>query len=336
MKEIMVGSAEQGGRLDKLLLKYLNKVNSSFVYKMLRKKNITLNDKKADGSERLSEGDSIKLWFSDESLNNLREDKSYAFAHLKETSKSDIKDMIVYEDEHILLIDKPVGLLSQKADKKDISINEMVLNYLYQKGSIDEASLQSFIPSVCNRLDRNTSGIVIVAKTLISARLMNKLIKERYIKKEYLCVVSGRLKDEDMLEAWLYKSEVDNKVIVKPNYFEDAKQIKTAYKTLFTDDKISLLLVELITGRTHQIRAHLSYIRHPILGDVKYGDKGLNEQFNKTYKMKSQLLHSYRLTFPDIEGELSYLSKKSFSTVIPKAFKKVCKEYTWQHGSLGA
>ena len=337
MKEILVSKSDAGTRLDKFILKQLDKSSQGFVYKMLRKKNIVLNDKKASGSERLNENDSVKFWFSDDTFEALSSDKSKKVTAIKELKKAkqvfDFKSSIIYEDEALILIDKPENILVQKSDKNDVSLNDMLLAYLLKEGKIDEESLKSYTPSICNRLDRNTKGIVIAAKTLAAARVLNAIIKDRSIKKEYLCIVKGVAKEEDCLNAWLRKDEKTNKVLVKKDEFDLAKPIKTLYKRLYTNGNYSLLSVELITGRTHQIRAHLASVGLPIIGDIKYGDKEANALVKKKYKVENQLLQAYRLTFPKLLKDFAYLSGKCFESGIDKKFMEVLKEYTWQHGS---
>ena len=337
MKEILVSKSDAGTRLDKFILKQLDKSSQGFVYKMLRKKNIVLNDKKASGSERLNEKDSVKFWLSDDTFETLSSDKSKKVTAIKELKKAkqsfDFKSSIIYEDEALILIDKPENILVQKSDKNDISLNDMLLSYLLVEKKIDEESLKSYTPSICNRLDRNTKGIVIAAKTLAAARVLNAIIKDRSIKKEYLCIVKGVAKEEDCLNAWLRKDEKTNKVLVKKDEFDLAKPIKTLYKRLYTNGNYSLLSVELITGRTHQIRAHLASVGLPIIGDIKYGDKEANALAKKKYKVENQLLQAYRLTFPKLLKDFAYLSGKCFESVIDKKFMEVLKEHTWQHGS---
>ena len=337
MKEILVSKSDAGTRLDRFILKQLDRSSQGFIYKMLRKKNIVLNDKKASGNERLEENDRVKFWLSDDTFETLSTDKSEKIKAIQETGRSkqnfDFKANIIYEDEELILVNKPENVLVQKSDRKDISLNDMLLSYLAEEKKIDKESLKSYTPSICNRLDRNTTGIVIAAKTLAAARILNMIINDRSIKKEYLCIVSGKAKEEAIISAWLRKDEKSNTVVVDKDEFKAAKPIKTAYKRLYTDGTYSLLSVELITGRTHQIRAHLASVGLPIIGDVKYGDKDANASVKKKYGIKNQLLQAYRLTFPKLEGDFSYLSGKIFESSIDKKFMEILKEYTWQHGS---
>lgn len=317
MKEIQVGKNEAGQRFDKLLFKYLNQAPKSFVYKMLRKKNITLNGKKATGNEKLKELDIIKIFLADDTYNKFssHEEKEYP------TTKLDI----IYEDENVLFINKPVGMLSQKAKETDVSLNEYVIGYLIESNAISKESLESFKPSVCNRLDRNTSGLIVAGKSLIGLQTMSQMFKERTMDKYYLCVVAGTLKENKEIDGYLYKNTQTNKVAI--NHDKKGDYIRTSYIPLHTSDEITLLKVKLITGRTHQIRAHLASIGHPIIGDYKYGNKKINEQFRKLFGIKSQLLHSYILKFGQVDGSLSYLSNKEYKANTPEIFHTISKEF---------
>ena len=329
MIEIIVGKNESGQRLDRVLEKIFVNANTGFIFKMLRKKNITLNDKKADGKERLWPGASIKLWFSDESFEKLSGKKAGDIKDLEEKRAADkkstetFKSYIVYEDENTVIINKPAGLLSQKAYENDISVNDLLLDYL----EFDSKALNTFKPSICNRLDRNTSGLMVCGKTLEGLRVNNELIKTKAVSKYYLAVVKGRVEKPGSINAWLYKDEKTNKVTVKEKSCEGAEFIQTEYEVLDYFKDATLLLVKLITGKTHQIRAHLSSISHPIIGDFKYGDKSVNEKFKREYGIKSQLLHSFRLVYPnsDISDTDTFkaLKGKCFEASYNNDFRKV-------------
>lgn len=329
MIEIIVGKNENGQRLDRVLEKIFVNANTGFIFKMLRKKNITLNDKKADGKERLWPGASIKLWFSDESFEKLSGKKAGDIKDLEEKRAADkkstetFKSYIVYEDENTVIINKPAGLLSQKSNENDISVNDLLLDYL----EFDSKALNTFKPSICNRLDRNTSGLMVCGKTLEGLRVNNELIKTKAVSKYYLAVVKGRVEKPGSINAWLYKDEKTNKVTVKEKSFESAEFIQTEYEVLDYFKDATLLLVKLITGKTHQIRAHLSSISHPIIGDFKYGDKSVNEKFKREYGIKSQLLHSFRLVYPnsDISDTDTFkaLKGKCFEASYNNDFRKV-------------
>lgn len=330
MQTITIKEQEAGQRLDKLLGKYLNLAPKNFIYKMLRKKNIVLNGKKADGAEKLQKGDEIKLFLSEETVEKFS--KTLILSNKKNTDK---KLEILYEDTHILLVNKSVGVLSQKAKETDISLVEMILSYLIEKKELKTEELSFFRPSVCNRLDRNTSGIIIAGKTLLGSQEMSKILKERTADKFYLCLVKGVIKKESLIEGYLNKEKEKNQVTIKekPSSKEDLP-IKTQYIPLANNGDITLLKVKLITGRSHQIRAHLASIGHPIIGDGKYGQEEINQVFQKKYRLKNQLLHSYQLIMPNITGTLSYLSNKVFSAPLPEKFKDIIKGegIKWQPG----
>ena len=342
MKEIIITSLEEGQRLDRVLQKYLSRASTGFLYKMLRKKNITLNGKKADGKEKLSQGDVIRIYFSEETLE-------------KFTSPSDHSDWprvkldIVYEDEQILLINKSVGMLTQKAAPNDVSLNEYAIGYLLETGAVSEESLRSFRPSVCNRLDRNTSGIVAVGKTTAALQALSEMFRERTIHKYYQALVAGRVEEEKTIDGFLVKDERKNQVRVfseeemkkglvcsdkslsqNPGRDQASPQrILTRYVPVAhrtdgdTQHELTLLEIELITGRSHQIRAHLSSVGHPVVGDPKYGSRTGNVYFSREYGLRSQLLHARRVVFPQSNGVLGYLSGKEFTARRPELFERI-------------
>lgn len=322
MQELHVTANEAGQRLDKLLAKFLNQAPKSFLYKMMRKKNIVLNGKKCTGNEKLKQGDSIKLFFSDETI-----EKFSAGTYV--TPKKEKINMlpIIYEDEQVLLMNKPVGVLSQKAKDSDVSAVEILINYLIETNQLSKEQFRTFHPSICNRLDRNTSGILVAGKTLPALQEMNRFFKERTIAKYYRCLVKGRvIKNEDYIKGYLVKDQKTNKVSITKKKTEEGVPIETEYCVIQSNDGVSLLEVHLITGKTHQIRAHLASIGHPIIGDYKYGDKQINEMYRQEYGLKSQLLHAYRLEMPSSDGSLAYLNDKKFVAELPDKFIKICKD----------
>lgn len=319
MREIIIGPNEADKRLDRFLTFYFKEASTGFIYKMLRKKNITLNGKKADGTEKLKESDVIKVFFSDETFEKLKgkttaaEGDSKALAELGHIS-------VIYEDDNIVLVNKPFGLLSQKAKADDVSLNEWLIDYLLNKGDITKESLSSYRPSICNRLDRNTSGLVICAKSLIGARTMNDLISRRLIDKYYRTIVFGHLSKSVSLKGYLSKDEKKNKVDIKVNDPGDGySYIETEYEPIdyVKERDMTVLEVKLVTGKPHQIRAHLSSIGHPIIGDVKYGGRRLGS-------LNHQLLHSYRVKFPDdLKEPFDILSGREFLAKLPEEFQSI-------------
>lgn len=317
MRELKVSENEAGQRFDKLLSKYMNLAPKSFLYKMLRKKNITLNGKKADGSELLALGDVIKLFLAEDTIEKFSDCK---------VNKTKYDLSIIYEDKHVLLINKPVGILSQKAEKNDTSINEHIISYLLETGQLREEELKSFKPSVCNRLDRNTSGILAAGKTLCGLQVLSKCFKERTIDKYYQCIVVGEVKNANSIEGFLIKNTKTNQVTVTNQKQEQASIIKTKYEPLKHNGKepsFTLLKVKLITGKTHQIRAHLASIGHPIVGDTKYGNPQVNQYLKNKYHLTHQLLHARELIFHELDGELGELSNKKIIAEIPDVFHQI-------------
>lgn len=342
MREIMIRENESGQRLDKFLAKYMALAPKSFFYKMMRKKNITLNGKKAQGNEQLKKGDLVKLFLSDETIEKFTEKQSAVKSGTFKKKKLDI----LYEDAHVLILNKPAGMLSQKAKPSDQSLVEYLTVYLLDSGQITEEELKTFRPSVCNRLDRNTSGIVAAGKTLTALQELSRMFRERTVRKYYLCLVHGTVTGEQRIRGILTKDEMTNRVTVRRDASSDEKGltenlekgilaggsagegsfIETEYRALCSAGEVTLLEVHLITGKTHQIRAHLASEGHPIIGDYKYGIRAVNDRFRERYGLSSQLLHSYRLCFPEIDGELAPLSGKEIKAPIPGLFQKICRD----------
>lgn len=316
MQSLIISEKEAGQRLDKYLQKYLKLAPKSFIYKMLRKKNIVMNDKKASGSEKLAPQDNVKLYLSDATIDN--------FSKTEATAQSIPLD-VIYEDEHVIFLNKPAGMLSQKATAADVSMNEYLISYLVEHGSITEADLRTFKPAVCNRLDRNTSGLLLAGKSMPGLQCLSQLLKERTIKKYYFCLVIGEIKEQQHLCGYLYKNQQSNKVNIYPEAFPGADYIETAYEPLCGNRNFTLLKVTLITGRTHQIRAHLASIGHPVAGDPKYGNTKINRKLREQYGIKRQLLHAGRLSFGPQTGVLKPLSNQTFEAKIPSDFEMVIK-----------
>ena len=303
MRTLTIGKNDAGQRLDKYLSKRFKTMPKSLMYKYLRTKYIKLNGKKAQPETFIHEGDVLTLYIRDEFFEKT---KSYEFLKAgKELS-------ILYEDENIILLDKKVGVIAHQDCRYDTdTLNLRVLRYLYEKGEYDPDREKAFTPALCNRIDRNTGGIVIAAKNAESLRIINEKIRDREIQKYYLCAVKGRPpKQHDLMTAYLSKNEDTNTVSVYDQPREGAKEIVTEYSMLDSLDGLSLCEVLLHTGRTHQIRAHMAHIGNPLLGDEKYGDRRLNAK----YRMKRQALYSYKLrfAFTTPAGCLEYLCGKEF------------------------
>ena len=245
---------------------------------------------------------------------------------MQEVKKVDLD--ILYEDDEIILVNKPAGMLSQKAKETDESLVEYLIDYLLGSGKLTERGLRAFRPSVCNRLDRNTSGIVAAGKSLAGLQMLSGVFKDRSIHKYYQCLVSGEIRDVKTVDGWLLKDEKKNQVRIlteaEAKRFggrggdEEPKRIRTKYEPIATDGRFTLLKVTLLTGRSHQIRAHLASLGHPIVGDFKYG--GVSKVNPSGRTVKYQLLHSYRLEFPKLAEPFVYLSGRVFEAPLPGYF----------------
>lgn len=296
---------DAGQRLDKFLTKTYPNLPQSLLYKAIRKKDIRRNGKRCDKADRLEEGDELYLFLPEDTLQAAP--ATYAFMHASRQLD------VVYEDENILLLNKKAGLLVHPDDREYAdTLLFRVQRYLYEKGEYQPEQEQSFAPALVNRIDRNTSGIVIAAKTATALRVLNEKLKNREIQKYYLCIVHGKMpKQSDTLEAFLEKNENQNRVYISDTAKAGARTIRTQYTVLEQKNNLSLLEIHLLTGRTHQIRAHLASIGHPLLGDGKYGTNALN----KGTGFSKQALCSYRLCFDFTTdaGEMAYLNGKEFA-----------------------
>lgn len=304
MKEFIINKNDSGQRVDKFIEKSVPLLPKSLMYKYIRTKRIKVGGKRCEISTRLCEGDVMQLYISDEFFETAP-DRVFL------SVPADIT--VVYEDENILLCDKKNGLVVHEDDENtaDTLINR-ILHYLYDKGEYDPERENSFTPALCNRLDRNTGGIVIAAKNAEALRILNEKIKEREIEKRYLCITVGvPPKKADTMTAYLEKDEKTKTVKVTDRKTSTNKTIITSYKLIKTDGKLALLEVKLDTGRTHQIRAHFAHIGCPLLGDGKYGIG----EVNRRYKIKTQALYSYKLkfTFRTPAGILEYLNGREFT-----------------------
>lgn len=312
MTEITIQKNDAGQRADRFLSKAYPNLKSALVCKLMRKKRIKLNGAKTEPNIILKEGDVFRFYLSDELL--AKEPVKREF-DIEEIS-AEIN--VIYEDENILLIDKPAGLVvHEDNDNSTDTLINRVISYLYHKGGYDPEKENSFVPALVNRIDRNTSGIVIAAKNAEALRVLNQKVRDREIQKLYLCEVIGTPKPEAAtLTAYLKKLPDENRVIISDKKQDGFLTIKTKYRVRESRGELSLVEVDLLTGRTHQIRAHFSHIGHPLLGDGKYGDNAVN----KRYHAKTQALCAYKLVFrfTTDAGVLEYLNGREFVIDDPK------------------
>lgn len=309
MKELTIKKNDAGQRADRFLAKAYPNLKSSLVCKLMRKKRIKLNGAKVEPNVILKEGDVFRFYLSEELL-----DKK-PFKHEGDFRKISAEISVIYEDKNIILIDKPIGLVvHEDNDNTSDTLINRVLSYLYQKGEFDPKRENSFTPALVNRIDRNTCGIVIAAKNAISLRILNQKVRDREIQKLYLCAVRGIPEPKAAsLTSYLKKLPDENKVLISDTPQSGYLTIKTKYRVLESKDGLSLVEVDLLTGRTHQIRAHFAHIGHALLGDGKYGENA----FNRVYGAKTQALCSYKLRFSFSTGAdiLEYLNEKEFEVV---------------------
>ena len=299
MREIIIGKNDADQRVDKFIMKTMKDMPKSLMYKYIRNKKIKVNKKRCEISQRLMEGDRMQCYIAEEFF-----DREVNQKFLQVPSHLDV----VYEDEQLLIVDKPVGLLAH-SDTREVEDNlaDRLLHYLYLKKEYDPDQKQSFAPALCHRIDRNTQGIVICAKSSEALRYMNEKIRNRELDKRYLCIVEGTLKKKQDTLILYHKKLDHNKAEIIPYEKEGYQQIKTGYRVLDEKQDKSLVEVELMTGKSHQIRAVMAYLHHPLLGDVKYGArKGV---------IPYQALCAYQISFhfEDEDGVLAYLNHKTFT-----------------------
>ena len=304
MKELSIGKNDEGQRLDRFVSKSVPLLPASLLQKYIRLKRIKINGKRAERDTRLHLGDTVQLYINDEFFDTPKQENAYLTVNVPKLN-------IVYEDENILLVDKKPGQAVHPHDGAEYgrTLIDHIQAYLYQKHEWSPRSENSFTPALCNRIDRNTGGIVIAAKTAEALRVMNQKIKDREMDKRYLAIVEGTPKPkEGSLKGYLFKDAKQNRVFVTDTPQPGSKSCQTDYRSLTTGNGLTLVECKLITGRTHQIRAQFAHAGHPLLGDGKYGK--LDKRFDRNY----QALYSYRLRFDFTTdaGSLDYLNGKSF------------------------
>ncbi len=308
MQELTITDLEAGQRLNKYMMKYLNQAPSSFIYKMLRKKNITRNGKKASGDEILECGDVLKVFLADETIEKFRvvnTEKTHSNnmkQHDTGISKQEpgIALQILYQDSDILAVHKPAGVLSQKAQKDDYSINEAIIDYCLSMRILNKKQLETFHPSISNRLDRNTSGIILAGISLKGSQSLARILKGHTCEKYYYTIVAGEMKQSIHETAYIVKDTKKNESKIQKTASPGASMIETAFTPLCVKNGFTLLQVQLFTGKSHQIRAHLQSLGYPMAGDTKYGNPTVNRKLRERFHLNHQLLHAGRLVLPDI------------------------------------
>ena len=316
MKEIIIGTNEAGQRIDKFLRKLWPQSTLGQIYKFLRTKKIKVNGKKVPPSYLLIMGDKLEIYSANQ------EEASPRKVTIAPESASQLA--VVYEDNNLLLVNKPAGILVHPASPQDRhTLIQQVLAYLYQKGEYSPEKELTFTPAACNRLDRNTSGLVIIAKNFPSLQILNEMIRLGKIDKYYQGLVKGQIHKKGEIKGYLLKDRQENKVDISSIKKEGAKEIHTVYRPLDANSQYTLLEIQLITGRTHQIRAHLASLHHPLIGDSKYGSKKINDYFWQNFKLKHQFLHAYKLVFTVAPTPLEYLKDKVFMAPLPAELDKI-------------
>lgn len=311
MKKIEIGPNEAGQRIDKFIRKWLKDVPLSAIYRSLRKGDIKVNGKKVKEKYSLAEGDVV------ETREITSTEKKQAFTRI------DNKLKITYEDENMLIVEKWPGVLVH-SDSKDgePTLTDYVLSYLFDKGDYQPEKEVTFTPAPCNRLDRNTSGIVLFGKNYESLKLLNEMIRERRIKKYYEALIRGRIKD-GLYEAYISKDEDSNISKIYETPRPNTKKIAMEVKNIQSCGTYSFIEIDLITGRSHQLRAHLSYLNNAIVGDSKYGNKEVNSFFVNKYGLNYQYLYAFKMVFKDCPELLEYMENKTISESIPPVLKKI-------------
>ena len=384
MKTFVIYGQDEGRRLDRYLQRLLSGASSGFLYKMLRKKNITLNGHKATGRETLCAGDRICVYFSDETfgkfsqgadrreesvrentdrkpesarrggeqktestrrsadqkLESARRGGEQKTESARRSAGRPVRLDILYEDEDIILVNKPVGMMSQKAAPTDVSLCEHLAAYVEREGALrQEQGTVVTRPSVCNRLDRNTSGIVCCGRSYRGLRVLTELFRERQIHKTYLCIVYGHMQQARVLEGYLVKDRKENRVFVSQEQMPGGRPIITQVTPRMTgmapgDMPVTLAEVSPVTGRSHQIRAHMAWDAHPLLGDSKYALSEQQAWCARTLHLRCQLLHCARMAFPDHADLPAALRNAEIEAPVPEGFAGVMDRIRWEAGGM--
>jgi len=315
VESINITPNEANQRLDRFLRKYLKDVPLSEIYKLLRKKGVKVNGHKAPENYRLQEGDVLEIFIE---IAGKKEE------YIKETG---MDFSIVYEDDNVILVDKPPELIIHPdINHRENTLVDQVLFYLYNNGKYNPEDQRTFKPAAVNRLDLNTGGIVMFAKNYETLQNLSQMVRERLVEKYYLCIVKGKVIEDMEIKAYLTKSTDKNIVSISYNEEEGSKEIHTMIKVISSSEQYSLLEINLITGRSHQIRAQLSSMGYPIIGDRKYGDRGENKYFKDVFGLTHQFLYAYKIYFNKTVGNLKYLEGYGFITKIPDLYDNIAKK----------
>lgn len=316
MIQITITKNEENQRLDRFLKKYLRNAPLSYIYKLIRT-NVKVNGIRAKEDQKLEAGDEILLSISQE------EEEAYRVK--EKTPRAKKQFGIAYEDDQLLVVEKPFGLLTHGTEiEKRNTLTNQVLSYLIETGDYSPRLEKTFIPSPSNRLDRNTTGLILFGKNYAALQCLNQMIRGRnHIRKFYLTIVLGQLKEQLRLTGQMERLQESNKTVVLSEVTEGGKEMVTIVTPLEHSKGYTLVEVELVTGRTHQIRAHLSSAGFPIIGDEKYGNRQVNQEMERRFKLTTQLLHAYRLSFDQMEPPLSHLQGRVIEAQLPIQFQQI-------------
>ena len=307
MQKFVMGGSDANQTLEKYVRKVLKEAPLSFVYKLFRKKDIKVNGHWEKEKYLLQEGEEVTIYITDEQLEDFKK-------KTVNTNVSNISSWIIYEDNNILVINKPRGVIVQKDEKESVALDDMVISYLVNKGEYDPSKDLGYTPAPCHRLDRNTAGLILFGKNIATLRYLATVMQDKnVIEKRYLALVVGHLERDGEISLPLEKNSKNGRVFTS----ESGKPALTRYKALRHIGNYTLVEVQLLTGRTHQIRAHFSLIGYPVVGDSKYGNYEVNHEIENNYKFKNQFLVAYQMKFNKLDEPLKYLSNKSFQIDLP-------------------